>query len=74
MQSDGPKKYNIARTDEVMREAACAAAQAGIKLIEGGGAFDAPRLAALGDFIDGCAGGMLFPDDNNSSTPDFDND
>lgn len=73
MPSEDPKKYNIVLTDEVMRQAAVTAARAGIKLLEEP-VFDAVKLTALGVFIDGCTGGMLFPDGDKDALPDFDND
>lgn len=80
MPSDnGPEKYNQDRTDEIMREAACKAAQYGIKLIDDANAdkmivnFDS-HLDAVGAFIQGCGAAMTFDNDKDTGPPDFDTD
>ena len=72
MQSN-PETYNKFRTDQIMREAACKAAQQAMKVLEDASTTTAPqydKLAALGTFIRGCAEGMLWDEDNSSSYDD----
>lgn len=67
-----PETFNKHRTDEIMRAAACKAAQEGSKLLDDSSLTVYDRLRDLGVFIRGCAEAMLWDDDNNGDSYDPD--
>ena len=72
-----PEKYNVYRTDEIMREAACKAAFVAIHILETQviSQNDYQSLSSLGTFIHGCSEAMFWPEDGGGNgEPNFDDD